>query len=268
MDLEGRILALSDRGLNGQSELISAVLPAGRYVVEVRSLVFSFPSGVIIDMNQAKGLSLAEVMIVMAIIALSVGLVGPRIGAGMTRIEVYQAEQTIRSFVEMAWARAQRSNLAHFVVLNRRGPTVTLVGPDGQLLEEARRRVEEGEALLLRGDNPSLASAELQAVIEEVAEATGIELGQRNMSAARQKHEFFNEITMSLGFECTPGQLVAFLEQLRGSEKLLAVRSIPIAPLSVVDEVSEGMEVLKDVRVNLTVGAVLASPPAGEPAEG
>ena len=206
MDLEGRILALSDRGLNGQSELISAVLPAGRYVVEVRSLVFSFPSGVIIDMNQAKGLSLAEVMIVMAIIALSVGLVG--------------------------------------------------------------RRVEEGEALLLRGDNPSLASAELQAVIEEVAEATGIELGQRNMSAARQKDEFFNEITMSLGFECTPGQLVAFLEQLRGLEKLLAVRSIQIAPLSVLDEVREGMELLKDVRVNLTVGAVLASQPAGEPAEG
>ena len=78
MDLEGRILALSDRGLNGQSELISAVLPAGRYVVEVRSLVFSFPSGVIIDMSQARGLSLAEVMIVMAIIGLSVGLVGPR----------------------------------------------------------------------------------------------------------------------------------------------------------------------------------------------
>ena len=73
---------------------------------------------------------------------------------------------------------------------------------------------------------------------------------------------------MSLGFECTPGQLVAFLEQLRGLEKLLAVRSIQIAPLSVLDEVSEGMELLKDVRVNLTVGAVLASQPAGEPAEG
>ena len=234
-------------------------------------------------MNQARGLSLVEVMIVMAIIALSVGLVGPRIGAGMTRIEVYQAEQTIRSFVEMARSRAQRSNLAHFVVLNRRGPTVTLVGPDMNILrerelpssvelvvdsEEGIESIDVPPSGLLRGDNPSLASAELQAVIEEVAEATGIELGQRNMSAARQKDEFFNEITMSLGFECTPGQLVAFLEQLRGSEKLLAVRSIQIAPLSVVDEVSEGMEVLKDVRVNLTVGAVLASPPAGEPAEG
>ena len=138
----------------------------------------------------------------------------------------------------------------------------------GQLLEEARQRVEDGEGLLIRGDNPSLASAELQTIIEEVAEATGIELGQRNMSAARQKDEFFNEITMTLGFECTPGQLVAFLEQLRGSEKLVAVRSIQIGPLSVVDAVSEGMELLKDVRVSLTVGAVLASPPEGEPVEG
>ena len=135
------------------------------------------------------------------------------------------------------------------------------------LLEEARRRVEEGESLLIRGDNPSLASAELQTIIEGIAEATGVELGQRNMSATVQKDEFFNEITMTLGFECTPGQLVVFLEQLRRSEKLVAVRSIRIAPLSVVDEVSAGMELPKDLRVNLTVGAVLASPPQGEPAE-
>ena len=63
-------------------------------------------------MNRARGLSLVEVMIVMTIIALSVGLVGPRIGAGMTRIEIYQAEQTIRSFVEMA-----RSRLSGLILL-------------------------------------------------------------------------------------------------------------------------------------------------------
>ena len=168
----------------------------------------------------------------------------------------------------LAWGAAVDIALDREDQLRRYRRAVARKADYGQLLEEARRRVEEGEALLLRGDNPSVASAELQAVIEEVAEATGIELGQRNMSAARQKDEFFNEITMSLGFECTPGQLVAFLEQLRGLEKLLAVRSIQIAPLSVLDEVSEGMELLKDVRVNLTVGAVLASQPAGEPAEG
>ena len=37
MDLRGRVVARSDRGLNGQSELISTFLPAGRYVVEIRS---------------------------------------------------------------------------------------------------------------------------------------------------------------------------------------------------------------------------------------
>ena len=36
----------------------------------------------------------------------------------------------------MARSRAQRSNLAHFVVLNRRGPTVVLVGPDMSILRE------------------------------------------------------------------------------------------------------------------------------------
>jgi hypothetical protein len=37
MDGGGRVLAQSDRGLNGQSELISAKVPAGTYVVEIRS---------------------------------------------------------------------------------------------------------------------------------------------------------------------------------------------------------------------------------------
>jgi hypothetical protein len=37
MDDNGRVLERSDRGLNGQSEMISVVLPAGTYVVEIRS---------------------------------------------------------------------------------------------------------------------------------------------------------------------------------------------------------------------------------------
>ena len=85
---------------------------------------------------RANGLSLVEVMIVMTIIALSVGLVGPRIGAGMTRLEVHQAEQTIRSFVQIARSKARRTDRAHFVVLDRRTSTLVLVGPDMQVLRE------------------------------------------------------------------------------------------------------------------------------------
>ena len=36
-DQNGQLIAFSDRGLNGESELIPAILPAGTYVVEVRS---------------------------------------------------------------------------------------------------------------------------------------------------------------------------------------------------------------------------------------
>jgi hypothetical protein len=36
-DVNGQLIALSDRGLNAQSELIPVILPAGTYVVEVRS---------------------------------------------------------------------------------------------------------------------------------------------------------------------------------------------------------------------------------------
>ena len=37
MDVNGRLVNRSDRGLNGQSELISTPLAAGTYVVEIRS---------------------------------------------------------------------------------------------------------------------------------------------------------------------------------------------------------------------------------------
>jgi prepilin-type N-terminal cleavage/methylation domain-containing protein len=85
---------------------------------------------------RAKGLSLVEVMIVMAIVALSVGLVGPRIGAGMTRLEVHQVEQTIRSFVQIARSKARRTDQAHFVVVDRGSSNLVLVGPDMQVLRE------------------------------------------------------------------------------------------------------------------------------------
>ena len=48
MDSDGRVLARSDRGLNGQSELISTSLPPGRYVVEIRSYYTEGESGTLV----------------------------------------------------------------------------------------------------------------------------------------------------------------------------------------------------------------------------
>jgi hypothetical protein len=45
MDVNGRVLDKSDRGLNGQSEMISIRLPAGTYVVEIRSFYIKTETG-------------------------------------------------------------------------------------------------------------------------------------------------------------------------------------------------------------------------------
>ena len=134
------------------------------------------------------------------------------------------------------------------------------------LLEEARSRIQEGEALLIPGDNPSLASAQLQTLIEDAAERTGIELGQRNSSPARPADDYFNEITMSLTFECTPGQLVQFLSDIRDVEWLVSVQSIQVSPLQGADGVPAG-DLIKDLTVNVSFAAILAAPAVADAME-
>ena len=128
------------------------------------------------------------------------------------------------------------------------------------LLEQARTRIAEGEARLIPGDNPSLASAQLQTLIEDAAERTGIELGQRTISPARLVDDYFNEIMMSLVFQCTPGQLVRFLSDIRSVDNLVVVRSIQVSPNQTVDRVVLEGEAVKDLNVNVTFGSILATP--------
>src|SRR5882672_7841947 len=64
-----------------------------------------------------------------------------------------------------------------------------------QLLEQARKNMNEAESRLIRGDNASLASVELQNIVEEAAKKVDIPLGQRSMSTAKKRDPFFNEIT-------------------------------------------------------------------------
>ena len=84
----------------------------------------------------AVGLSLIEVMIVMTILALSAGLVGPRIGAGLTRLELNQTEETLRNFIQNARVHAQRENRGYFVVADRDGRRILLLDSDMEILRE------------------------------------------------------------------------------------------------------------------------------------
>ena len=133
-----------------------------------------------------------------------------------------------------------------------------------QLLEQARKNMIEAESGLVRGDNASLASVELQNIVEEAAKTVGIPIGQRNMSTAKKRDPFFNEITMTLSFESTPNQLTMFLSEIRNASKFVTVRNAQVAPVQVLQEAPKKGDFLKTVRVNLTLAAILAGPAAPE----
>jgi hypothetical protein len=129
-----------------------------------------------------------------------------------------------------------------------------------QLLEQARKNMNEAEARLIPGDNASLAAVELQRIVEDAAQKVMIPLSQRSVSTAKKKDAFFNEVTMTLSFECTPNQLTMFLSEIRNAPKFITVRNAQVAPVQVVQEAPKKSDFQKTVRANLTLAALLASP--------
>jgi hypothetical protein len=129
-----------------------------------------------------------------------------------------------------------------------------------QLLEVARKNVSEAESRFIRGDNPTLASVELQTIVEAAAKKIGLDLGQRNITPARKKDDEFNEITMTMALEATPGQIFGFLAELRNAPKFVTIRSAQIAPAQVVMEPPKKGDFLKVVRANVTIVAPIPAP--------
>jgi len=132
-----------------------------------------------------------------------------------------------------------------------------------QLLEQAKKSVAEAEAGLVRGDNPSLAQVELQTIVEDAAKKVNIPLGQRSVSNAKKKDQYFNEIAMSISFDSTVNQAASFLAELRSSPKFVTVRSLQMAPLQPAVEAPPKGDLKKTVRVSMTVFALLMNPTVG-----
>jgi general secretion pathway protein H len=80
--------------------------------------------------GRRKGFSLIEVVVVMAVIALALTLVGPRIGAGIGRLELEQAAQSVRSFVKVGRSQAQRADRQHFIVIDSKQDSIVLLDAD------------------------------------------------------------------------------------------------------------------------------------------
>jgi type II secretion system (T2SS) protein M len=133
-------------------------------------------------------------------------------------------------------------------------------GHHAEDLAQARKNVAEAETSFVRGDNPSLASVELQTIVQDAAKKANLSLNQRNVTPARKKDDSFNEITMALTFEATPSQIFGFLAEIRNAPKYVTIRSAQITPTEVMTEAPKKGDVLKTVRANVTIAAMIPVP--------
>jgi hypothetical protein len=124
-------------------------------------------------------------------------------------------------------------------------------------LAQARKNVAEAETRFVRGDNPSLASVELQTIVEAAAKKANLDLNQRNVTPARKKDDSFNEITMALTLEATPSQIFGFLAEIRNAPKYVTIRSAQIIPAQILTEAPKKGDFLKTIRANVTIAALI-----------
>jgi prepilin-type N-terminal cleavage/methylation domain-containing protein len=83
-----------------------------------------------------KGFSLIEVVVVMALIALTLTLAGPRIGAGLGRLELERSRNSIRNFIKIGRVQAERADQEYYVVIDRKQDSVKLLDPEMKIIRQ------------------------------------------------------------------------------------------------------------------------------------
>ena len=128
-----------------------------------------------------------------------------------------------------------------------------------QLTELAAKKAKEAESVLVSAANASLVSAELQSLVEATGAKVGVTLGQRSVGTPKRLNEFYAEFPITLGFESTPGQLIALLAELRTAPRFITVRSLQVSPIQAVQEAHKSGDLSKNVRVNMTLAVLSAA---------
>ena len=129
------------------------------------------------------------------------------------------------------------------------------------LVEQYKKQLEQDMTRLLPGDNASLAAAELQKIIRDFADQSGVEITQRNVLPEKKVQDILTRVSIRVDTNCNPEQLVNFLASIENHEKLLKVDEMNISSIRIARRF--------EIRPSLTISGYITAKeekPAEKPA--
>jgi hypothetical protein len=128
-------------------------------------------------------------------------------------------------------------------------------------LDQYKKQLDQNMTRFLPGDSPSLAGADLQKIVKDFADQSGVEITQRNIMPVGKIQDPATKVTVRMETSCNPEQLVQFLTLVENYEKLLRVDEIVMSSFRNLRKI--------ETRTSLTISGYIALPqekPAEKPA--
>ncbi len=95
-------------------------------------------------------------------------------------------------------------------------------------VEQYKQRLAKDLTRVLPFDNPTIAAAELQKVLKEIADRNGVEIIRKDIQQEKKVQENLIKVSVKIETNCVPDQLVQFLAAIENYDKFLSVDELVV----------------------------------------
>jgi Tfp pilus assembly protein PilO len=130
-------------------------------------------------------------------------------------------------------------------------------------LDQCRKQMDKDMTRLLPGDNPNVAGAELQKILKDFADQSGVEIIQKNILQEKKVQDLLIKVSVRIDTRCNLEQLVQFVSAIENYDKFLRIDEFTIFGSSF----GTGPQKKVEIRPSLTVAGYISTKEA-KPKEG
>jgi hypothetical protein len=122
-------------------------------------------------------------------------------------------------------------------------------------MEQYRKQFEKDMTRLLPGDNYNMAGSELQKILQDFANQSGVEIIQKNILPERKVQDLLTKVSVRIDTKCNLEQIVRFLAAIENYEKYLKIDEFTIFGSSF----GSGAQKKVEIRPSLTIAGYISA---------